>query len=290
MVYFPLCPVNSRQLSPLGRLHRSLALRSHGHHLQPTTCFDDQRGWNGNCCHHHDGHHELWCALFLSYSCWYRLESFSTNRFRGCKHLSVHLCPTLYRRSRPCSIPWCHVWVYLLVAVIWSPHRVDRHQLDGIHAHETMLSYSTRTLLNHPWVLDYCPAFLSRISTMSFPFQLFNLTIIGLLNKGKEQQAENALRRVRGGSVDETAMRKELDDMIEANSLEMAMKKSAVFMDLWRGTNLVWLGSPFMLTVSGVPFSPSLVVSSKLQLVPPSWLITRRHVRTCCLSDRSTSF
>ena len=118
---------------------------------------------------------------------------------------------------------------------------------------------------------------------------MLNLTI-GLLNKGKEQQAENALRRVRGGSVDEAAMRKELDDMIEANSLEMAMKRSAVFMDLWRGTNLVSLGSLFRLTVSAVPFSPSLVVSSKRQLAPPSWSITPPYVSFLFLSDRSTSF
>jgi hypothetical protein len=120
---------------------------------------------------------------------------------------------------------------------------------------------------------------------MCSPVPLSNLTTIGLFNKGKEQQAENALRRVRRGSVDENAMRKELDDMIEANYLEMAMKKLAVFMDLWRGTNLVYLGSLFRLTVSVVPCSPSLVVSSKQQQVTPAWSITRRYVFSCfCLT------
>jgi MFS transporter, SP family, sugar:H+ symporter len=61
-----------------------------------------------------------------------------------------------------------------------------------------------------------------------------------LITKGREQQAVNSLRRLRGSHVDETAIQKELEDINEAHALEQAMKKSRVnLFDLWRGTDRV---------------------------------------------------
>ena len=60
----------------------------------------------------------------------------------------------------------------------------------------------------------------------------------GLVLKGREQQAENALRRIRGSSYDETAMRKEMDISYD-NGLEMAMAKSVSLIDVFRGTQRV---------------------------------------------------
>jgi hypothetical protein len=57
--------------------------------------------------------------------------------------------------------------------------------------------------------------------------------------KGREQQAENALRRIRGAQVDDTAIRKELEDINEANALENAMVKGVTLFDLFRGINRV---------------------------------------------------
>jgi hypothetical protein len=57
--------------------------------------------------------------------------------------------------------------------------------------------------------------------------------------KGREQQAENALRRIRGAQVDDTAIRKELEDINEANALEKAMVKGVTLFDLFRGINRV---------------------------------------------------
>ena len=57
--------------------------------------------------------------------------------------------------------------------------------------------------------------------------------------KGREQQAENALRRIRGAQVDDTAIRKELEDINEANAFEKAMGKGVTLFDLFRGVNRV---------------------------------------------------
>ena len=56
--------------------------------------------------------------------------------------------------------------------------------------------------------------------------------------KGREQ-AENALRRIRGAQVDDTAICKELEDINEANALEKAMVKGVTLFDLFRGINRV---------------------------------------------------
>ena len=61
----------------------------------------------------------------------------------------------------------------------------------------------------------------------------------GLVLKGREQQAENTLRRIRGSSCDKAAMRKELDNINEANALEKAMAKFVSLIDLSRGTQRV---------------------------------------------------
>jgi len=57
--------------------------------------------------------------------------------------------------------------------------------------------------------------------------------------KGREQQAERALRRIRGAKVEETAIRREIDDINEANALEKAMTKGITLFDLFRGVNRV---------------------------------------------------
>lgn len=61
--------------------------------------------------------------------------------------------------------------------------------------------------------------------------------------KGREQQAERALRRIRGAKVDESAIHKEIDDINEANALEKAMKKGITLFDLFRGVNRVHASS-----------------------------------------------
>jgi len=66
-----------------------------------------------------------------------------------------------------------------------------------------------------------------------------SLAYSGLVMKGREQQAENALGRIRGAQVDDTAIRKELEDINEANALEKAMVKGVTLFDLFRGINRV---------------------------------------------------
>jgi MFS family permease len=81
--------------------------------------------------------------------------------------------------------------------------------------------------------------------------------IKGLISKGREQQAGNALRRIRGGHVPETAIQKELEDINEAHALEMALKKSRVsLLDLFRGVERV--------TSIEVHFSDSLATHPSL--------------------------
>ena len=62
-----------------------------------------------------------------------------------------------------------------------------------------------------------------------------------LITRGKHEQAERALRSLRGASVTEEVLQRELRDMRAAAMVEEELKKSASLVDLFRGTNLVIL-------------------------------------------------
>jgi hypothetical protein len=63
--------------------------------------------------------------------------------------------------------------------------------------------------------------------------------VTGLVLHGKHEEAERSLRMIRGSWCDEAALKKELDDIHEADALEKAEAKGVSLTDLFRGVQTV---------------------------------------------------
>ncbi|KAJ2995963.1 hypothetical protein NUW58_g1127 [Xylaria curta] len=59
-----------------------------------------------------------------------------------------------------------------------------------------------------------------------------------LVLQGREAEAETALRRLRNSSIDETELLAEFNEIKQSTREQVELNKKAVFLEMWRGTNL----------------------------------------------------
>ena len=56
--------------------------------------------------------------------------------------------------------------------------------------------------------------------------------------KGKEEQAERSLRRLRNSNINELEFQAELNEIRQSTREQLEQNKKAMFIEMWRGTNL----------------------------------------------------
>ena len=56
--------------------------------------------------------------------------------------------------------------------------------------------------------------------------------------QGREEEAENSLRRLRNKNIDEVQFQAEYNEIRVSTREQLEQNKKAVFLELWRGTNL----------------------------------------------------
>lgn len=59
-----------------------------------------------------------------------------------------------------------------------------------------------------------------------------------LMVRGKEAEAEAALRRLRNSSIDQLELQAELNEIRQSTAEQIRQNRKALFLEIWRGTNL----------------------------------------------------
>lgn len=100
------------------------------------------------------------------------------------------------------------------------------------------VDYGTHTMSSRRAYQIPLAVFFAAPTIQSILLIFFPETPRWLMVQGKEEKAEQSLRRLRNSKIDELEFQAELNEIRGSTREQLEQNKKALFIDMWRGTNL----------------------------------------------------